>query len=113
MYKLTNSTSITRIADGACIPADTGNTDYQQYLLWLAAGHTPDPADMPPPPTTQQLLATLDADNALTQRNLREFILLMSQAVKQLNPAVDLSLIPGIAKVADIETQASLLRAQL
>ena len=53
MYKLTSPTSptsITRIADGACIPADPTNTDYATYLAWLAAGNTPLPADMPPWP---------------------------------------------------------------
>lgn len=45
-YKLTSSTSILR-SDNACIPADPDNTDYQQYLAWLAAGNTPQPADVP------------------------------------------------------------------
>lgn len=34
---------IYRIADGAWIPADERNTDWQNYLIWVAEGGTPDP----------------------------------------------------------------------
>lgn len=54
MYKLTNSTSITR-ADGATIPPDPANTDYAAYLAWLVEGNKPEPADIPPAPTYQEL----------------------------------------------------------
>jgi hypothetical protein len=37
--------SIYRIADNATIPFDPANTDYQEYLKWVAAGNTPLPAD--------------------------------------------------------------------
>ena len=69
---------------------------------------------VPPPPTTQDLLNKLDADNTLTQRNLRETVMLMAEAFKQVtNGAVDLSAIPGVAKVYAVEAEAAALRAQL
>jgi hypothetical protein len=36
---------IVRTADNAFIPFDPANSDYQQYLKWLEAGNTPEPAD--------------------------------------------------------------------
>jgi len=36
---------IRRIEDGACIPFDPDNTDYQAYLKWVSEGNTPLPAE--------------------------------------------------------------------
>ena len=36
---------IKRLADGAVIPKDPDNTDYQEYLAWLKEGNTPEEAE--------------------------------------------------------------------
>ena len=37
--------AILRKEDGALIPKDSNNTDYQEYLEWVAAGNTAEAAD--------------------------------------------------------------------
>ena len=49
-YQLTTSDCILRLADNAFIPPDPSNTDYREYLAWVAAGNTPEPAPEPPAP---------------------------------------------------------------
>ena len=54
MYKLTDSETIIRISDGASIPNDPDNTDYAEYLEWVADGNTATAADAIPDPTYQE-----------------------------------------------------------
>lgn len=53
-YKLTlllsgEANSAVIRSDGACIPFDPQNTDYAEYLEWVAEGNTPEPMDVPNP----------------------------------------------------------------
>ena len=40
--------AVTILGEQVSIPFDPANTDYQEYLKWLAEGNTPLPADDPP-----------------------------------------------------------------
>lgn len=47
-YKLTLTGSVVRSSDGANIPPDPANCDWQEYQRWLAGGGVPAPADAAP-----------------------------------------------------------------
>jgi hypothetical protein len=52
MYKLVNDNDkvVLKQVNGvwaSCIPFDPANTDYQEYLKWVAEGNEPLPADEP------------------------------------------------------------------
>jgi hypothetical protein len=50
MYQRTSGDTIIRLSDNAFIPQALGNRDYREYLEWLDAGNTPEPAPPPPAP---------------------------------------------------------------
>lgn len=51
-YKLLKK-GVKRLADNAHIPDNIGNSDWQEFQKWLAAGNTPQPADTDPAPIDQ------------------------------------------------------------
>lgn len=70
-----------RTTDGAIIPLDSENVDYQIVLDWLNTGNTPDPADpFPPLPAAPNYGADVDTDDVFWQNaqtavtNLRTYI---------------------------------------
>lgn len=78
MYKIKtdfngNVFSIVDIKNKVCIPLDSANTDYQQYLKWVSQGNEPlppDPIQEPEPLTAQQKLQA----SGLTVEELKELL---------------------------------------
>mgnify|MGYP003347160535 CR=1 len=66
-YRLTLGTNVIRELDGASIPNDPLNVDWQKYQLWLNNGNTPDPVFIPNVTTITncQLKRQLNAANML------------------------------------------------
>lgn len=94
MYKLINSNTVFR-ADGACIPADPANTDYAAYLAWLAEGNTPEPADVPPPPTKAERIRALEAQASDAQAKVTRQALLALALEKACADPAAAGLTPG------------------
>ena len=73
LYQLTQFPNvILREADGAAIPTDPANVDYQAYLAWLAVPNTPDPAPVLSAATVA--LLQLEAQDGLMFRGLEVLI---------------------------------------
>lgn len=110
-YKLTQSTSIIRIEDGACIPADPANSDYQHYLTWVDEGNSPEPSDpiKAADPLTQ--ITALEV-SALLPRVTREFMLTFFAAQAAAN-GVDPMTSPAYVKLKALDDHIATLRRML
>jgi hypothetical protein len=97
MYKLTASNSVIRTADGAVIPFDDGNQDYQIYLSWLGDGNVPAAADVVAVDPNAAIQAKIfDIEQTLQPRAMREYFLNGDKT-----------------RLQEIENQIAALRAQL
>lgn len=66
MYKLTYfENQIERLEDGAIIPFDPANRDYQEYIIWVNDGNTPEPY-VPPELPPVRILTPLEFMNRFT-----------------------------------------------
>lgn len=61
MYKLTKDDCLLRIADGAIIPADKNNADYQAYCEWIREGNSPELHSISVEETIAEYEASLDS----------------------------------------------------
>jgi hypothetical protein len=110
MYKLTGQAFVIRLADGAIIPMDEGNTDYQAYLHHVQQGGEVQPADTPDPTIAiRQQIDGLEHQQMLP-RATREFMLLSMQSMAT---PEQLQANPGYKAVKAFDDQIGTLRAQL
>ncbi len=107
-YHLTETSSVMRDSDGAIIPADPRNIDWEEYQLWLSAGGEPLPANQP---------IKTDAELALIARQVRDALLLsicdpgILMAQRKLRMAIDpeqIAYATGKISELDIYTEALL-----
>lgn len=107
MYQLTDSTSIIRTTDGACIPPDPANTDYQQFLKDQAEGAVVEPYA---PPAFNQA-AALDRLRKVREPLLNALAGLMADAIADADTALRDSLRTARQGLKDLPAHAPLRAA--
>ena len=101
---------IQRKADGAFIPFDPGNRDYQEYKRWLDEGNEPDPAERPQLPEPEDesgvdMFGTIteaieDIQHRLdTLESNNETLRILTRQVATLSEAAQVELMPELSDV--------------
>ena len=72
-YQYTSSNTIFRSADGAFIPTDPANVDYQVYMAWLEEGNSPEQYPEPESPSSLTPEEKLEA-SGLTLEELKQLL---------------------------------------
>jgi hypothetical protein len=70
-YQLTKGTNVIRTSDGASIPPDSMNADYQAYRAWVAAGNAAAPYVAPVPNHAALARAALIASDMVALRCMK------------------------------------------
>jgi hypothetical protein len=70
-YQLTKGTNVIRTSDGARIPCDPRNADYQAYQAWISAGNAASPYTPPGPNYAVLARAALTASDMVALRCMK------------------------------------------
>jgi hypothetical protein len=119
MYKLNQTSTITRLSDNASIPNNPANSDYSAYLIWLSEGNTPEPAEpIILPSANETIIAKISEMEQLdlTNRGSRELMLRLMQkegAAQGLSEEQLMADVPFYRKLKARDEEISSLRKKL
>ena len=106
-YKFTDASNSV-VADGQ---GWSGLVTAQEVQAWMDAGNTPEPADVPPPPTPLQKIVEIEVANPVTHRMLRDLTLAVGEiaaSVTGKEPTEN----PAVRDIQALEADIAVLRAQ-